>query len=108
MSTDQGETRIEIARYSLDGLDVALMWEPAAEHPKAVVSVADGSTATRFEIRTEAYLALDVYYHPLAYRDFGTVRPDPAPRESRLAAAPGWGPGIRRGRPARADVRVEA
>jgi hypothetical protein len=82
MSTESVETRFTIAHRSSDGLEVTLTWEPAAEQHKVVVCVFDEQTSTYLEIPTETYLALDVYYHPLAYRDFGTFH-----RESSWVAA---------------------
>jgi hypothetical protein len=46
---------------------------------KAVVCVRDTREGICFEISTDPYLALEVYYHPFAYRD----------QDSRLAAAAG-------------------
>jgi hypothetical protein len=46
------------------------------------VCMCDSRSGTCFEIATEPYLALDVYYHPFAYRDFSTVDY----KDSRLAA----------------------
>ena len=49
---------------------------------RAVVCVCDTREGAYFEIPTEPHLALDVNYHPFAYRDFSTVDYD----DSRLAA----------------------
>ena len=67
------EKRTELAHRSFDGMDVTLMWVQGAEGDKAVVCVRDECRAGYFEIATETYLALDVFYHPFAYRDFSTV-----------------------------------
>jgi hypothetical protein len=37
------------------------------------VCVCDSREGAYFEIPTQPNLALDVYYHPFAYRDFSTV-----------------------------------
>jgi hypothetical protein len=78
MTTRFPETRIEIARRSHNGLDVTLVWARGEQRDGTVVCVRDEQAATYFEIPVETYLALDVYYHPLAYRDFSTCR---EPRE---------------------------
>ena len=75
-------TRKELAHRSGHGIDVTLMWEPEGGDDKAVVCVCDMREGAYFEIPTESYLALDVYYHPFAYRDFSTVDYE----DSRLAA----------------------
>jgi hypothetical protein len=64
----------ELAHRSGDGLDVTLFWCPAngENDDSIVVCVCDGRDGAYFEIATELYLALDVYYHPFAYRDFST------------------------------------
>jgi hypothetical protein len=72
MTTQLVETRIEIARRSSSGLDVTLMWARGEQRDGAVVCVRDEQEATYFEIPAETYLALDVYYHPFAYKDFST------------------------------------
>jgi hypothetical protein len=66
-------TRTELARRSSAGTDVTLSWLRVGAEEKVLVSVYDGTTGTYFEIPAEPYLALDVYYHPFAYRDFSTV-----------------------------------
>jgi hypothetical protein len=79
MTTQVVETRIEIARRCSSGLDVTLVWARGEQRDGAVVCVRDEEAATYFEIPTETYLALDVYYHPFAYEDFSTGRhPRPA------------------------------
>jgi hypothetical protein len=71
------ETRTELAHRSFDGMDVTLVWVQGAGGEKAVVCVRDDCRADYFEIPTETYLALDVFYHPFAYRDFSTVGNEP-------------------------------
>ena len=66
--------RRELAHRSGDGLDVTLLWYPAnGQNDATVVCVCDTRNGAYFEIATEPYLALDVYYHPFAYGDFSTV-----------------------------------
>ena len=65
--------RTELAHRASDGVDVRLMWVHGGGKDAAVVSVHDSREGTYFEIPTERYLALDVYYHPFAYRDLSTV-----------------------------------
>ncbi len=75
-------TPTELAHRSSEGLDVTLIWVQEGGEDKAVVCVCDTRERAYFEIPTEPYLALDVYYHPFAYRDFSAVHYD----DSRLAA----------------------
>jgi hypothetical protein len=75
-------TPTELAHRSNGGLDVTLVWVQEGGEDRAVVCVSDTREGAYFEIPTEAYLALDVYYHPFAYRDFGSVDYD----DNRLAA----------------------
>ena len=65
----------ELAHRSGDGLEVTLLWSPAngQNDQSLVVCVCDGRDGAYFEIATEPYLALEVYYHPFAYRDFSSV-----------------------------------
>lgn len=72
----------ELAHRSSDGIDVTLLWVQEGGEDKAVVCVCDRREGAYFEIPAESYLALDIYYHPFAYRDFSTL--DYA--NSRLAA----------------------
>ena len=72
----------ELARRSNDGIDVTLRWVQDGGEVKTVVCVCDRREGAYFEIPAESYLALDIYYHPFAYRDFSTI--DVA--DSRLAA----------------------
>jgi hypothetical protein len=74
--------RKELAHRSSDGVDVTLMWARRDGVDELVVAVSDQREGAYFEIPTEAHLALDVYYHPYAYRDFSTVDYE----DSRLAA----------------------
>jgi hypothetical protein len=66
-------TGTELAHRSSEGLEVTLVWVQEAGNDKAVVWVCDRREGAYFEIATEPSLALDVYYHPFAYRDFSTV-----------------------------------
>jgi hypothetical protein len=66
-------TRKELAHRSSDGMDVTLIWVQSDGEDQAVVCVSDRREGAYFEIPTERYLALEVYYHPFAYRDFSTV-----------------------------------
>jgi len=75
-------TRKELAYRSTDGVEVSLVWLRRDGDDETIVCVTDHRQGSYFEIPAEPYLALDVYNHPFAYRDFGTV----AAEESRLAA----------------------
>ena len=70
----------ELAHRPSLGLDVTLIWVRDGDEDRAVVR--DTQDGAYFEIATEPCLALDVYYHPLAYRDFSTIDYG----DSRLAA----------------------
>jgi hypothetical protein len=81
----QSHSRTELAHRSGQGLDVTLLWAPGRgedEKDSVVVCVCDGCEGAYFEILAEPYLALEVYYHPFAYRDFSVVDFE----DSRLAA----------------------
>ena len=75
-------TRTELAQRSVSGFDVTLVWVRGDDEDAAVICVCDLRACEYFEIPAEPYLALDVYYHPFAYRDFSTVHY----RDERLAA----------------------
>jgi len=61
---------------------VTLVWRRRGCEAKPVVCVFERRTGAYFEIPTEPHLALDVYHHPYAYRDFSTV----VRRDGRLTA----------------------
>jgi hypothetical protein len=61
-------TRTELAHRSSDGMDATLVWVQEDGEDKAVVCVCDWREGAYFEIPAEPHLALDVYYHPFAYR----------------------------------------
>jgi hypothetical protein len=82
VTNDSRGIRIELAHRSSAGIDVTLLWLRDGDTDKALVCVSDRRTGAYFEIPAEPYLALDVYYHPFAYRDFSTVDYE----DSRLAA----------------------
>jgi hypothetical protein len=65
-----GTRLIKLAHRSSADVDVSLFWVEGDGDDKAVVCVRDTREGDYFEIPTERYLALDVYYHPFAYRDF--------------------------------------
>ena len=66
-------TRTELAHRSGGGVDVTLHWVRERGADEALVCVTDRREGAYFEIPAETYRALDVYYHPFAYRDFSTV-----------------------------------
>ena len=74
----------ELAHRTGDGLEVTLLWHPSSgqSNDSIVVCVCDSRSGVYFEITPEPYLALDVYYHPFAYRDLSAVDDE----DSRLAA----------------------
>ena len=74
----------ELAHRSGGGLEVTLFWCPAngQSNDSIVVCVGDSRFGSYFEIPTEPCLALHVYDHPFAYRDFSTIDYE----DNRLAA----------------------
>jgi len=66
-------TRTELAHRVTDGVDVTLVWVQGSDEDETVVCVCDRREGAYFEIPAQPFLALDVYYHPFAYRDFSTV-----------------------------------
>ena len=75
-------TRTELAHRSNEGLDVTLVWMQDDDEDTTVVCVCDWREGAHFEIPAQPYLALDVFYHPFAYRNFSSVHYG----DSRLAA----------------------
>ena len=65
-----GTTR-ELAQRSNNGIEVTLLWDRVADN--LTVCVCDKRQGAYFEIHPVAYLALDVYHHPYAYRDCSDV-----------------------------------
>jgi hypothetical protein len=82
MTMPRRVTRTELAHRSGAGIDVTLLWVRGDGDDKTIVCVSDERDGAYFEIPAEPYLALDVYYHPFAYRDFSSVDYE----DSRLAA----------------------
>ena len=80
--TQTRTTRTELDHRSSDRVDVTLFWVTGDGVDGVVVCVCDRRQGAYFEIPTEPHLALDVFYHPFAYRDFSTVDYE----DSRLAA----------------------
>ena len=76
MNAQATGTWTELANRSGDGLDVSLVWAKGDGRDEVVVRVTDVREGDYFEISAEPARALDVYYHPFAYRDFGTVVDD--------------------------------
>ena len=73
MNKPATQIRTELAHRSNAGMDVRLLWVQSGGEDKAVICVCDKREGAYFEIPTEGYLALDIYHHPFAYRDFSTV-----------------------------------
>jgi hypothetical protein len=66
-------TRTELAHRSNYGIDVTLTWVRHDDRDEVRVCVCDPREGAYFEIPAAPHLALDVYYHPFAYREFSTV-----------------------------------
>jgi hypothetical protein len=82
MTTPRRVTTTELAHRSGDGVDVTLLWVRGDGADQTLVCVTDHRDGAYFEMPTAPYLALDVYYHPFAYRNFSAVDYE----DSRLAA----------------------
>jgi hypothetical protein len=90
----QAPQRRELAHREKGGLEVALYWEPATG--RLTVCVCDHREGVYLEIPADREMALDVYYHPFAYRDQSTLDYEDdrlrladtrlAPKHERLAA----------------------
>jgi hypothetical protein len=55
----------ELDFRSSDGLEVALLWEPATS--RVTVSVYDVKTGDDFEVEVSGSEAMDAFHHPYAY-----------------------------------------
>jgi hypothetical protein len=82
MTKQSTTTRTELANRSGDGVEVTLVWSQSDGFDELVVCVSDIRAGAYFEIPAEPGSALDVYYHPFAYRDFSILDDE----DSRLAA----------------------
>jgi hypothetical protein len=76
MNAQPTSTWTELANRSSDGLDVRLVWAKRDGRDEVVVRVTDFRESDYFEIPAEPARALEVYHHPFAYRDVGTVDED--------------------------------
>ena len=70
MATPTTLTSTELDRRSNEFADVTLVWLTGDGVDETVVCVLAKHEGAYFEIPTEPYLALDVFNHPFAYRDF--------------------------------------
>jgi hypothetical protein len=68
MNPQPTTTWTELANRTNDGLDVRLDWAKRDDRDEVVVRVTDFREDDYFEIAAEPERALDVYYHPFAYR----------------------------------------
>jgi hypothetical protein len=82
MPTQSTTTRTELANRSNAGIEVTLVWEQSNGVDEVVVCVSDLRAGAYFEIAAEPRSALDVYYHPFAYRNASRIDYE----DSRLAA----------------------
>ena len=69
MNAQATGTWMELANRAGDGLDVSLVWAKRNGRDEVVVRVTDVREGDYFEISAAPARALDVYYHPFAYRD---------------------------------------
>jgi hypothetical protein len=82
MPTRSTTTRTELANRSSAGIEVTLIWQQSNAVDEVVVCVCDLRAGAYFEIAAEPGSALDVYYHPFAYRNDSNIDYE----DSRLAA----------------------
>jgi hypothetical protein len=82
MSRQSTTMRTELANRSSNGVEVTLLWAQSNGVDEVVVCVSDVQAGAYFEIQAEPGQALDVYYHPFAYRDYSSIEYE----DSRLAA----------------------
>jgi hypothetical protein len=82
MTEQSTSTRTELATRSSDGLEVTLLWAQRNGVDEVLVCVSDNRAGAYFEIPAEPGSALDVFYHPFAYRDLSTLDYE----DNRLAA----------------------
>jgi hypothetical protein len=82
MTAQSTTTRTELANRSSNGIEVTLLWSQSDGIDELVVCVSDIRAGAYFEIPAEPGRALDVYYHPFAYRDLSTLDCE----DTRLAA----------------------
>jgi hypothetical protein len=73
MTKQSTNMRTELANRSSDGVEVTLLWSQSDGTDEVVVCVSDIRAGAYFEIPAEPGRALDVYYHPFAYRDLSTL-----------------------------------
>jgi hypothetical protein len=66
-------TCTELDHRSDEFAEVTLIWVTGDGVDETVVCVLAKHEDAYFEISTEPYLALDVFNHPFAYRDFARV-----------------------------------
>jgi hypothetical protein len=86
MSAVATAARTELAQRSNGWVDVTLLWEQHDGVDTTLVCVTERETGSYFEIPAEPHQALDVYYHPFAYR----TSPPPAQPTTRLAGSRRW------------------
>jgi hypothetical protein len=82
MTKHSTATQTELANRANDGVEVTLVWSQSDGSDELVVCVSDLRAGAYFEIPAKPASALDVYYHPFAYREISTLNYE----DSRLAA----------------------
>jgi len=73
MATPTTTTCTELDQRSDQFVEVTLIWITGDGVDETVVCVLAKHEGAYFEISPEPYLALDVFNHPFAYRDFARV-----------------------------------
>jgi hypothetical protein len=73
MTARAASTWTELAHRCGDGIDVTLMWRRHRRGDRVRVCVSDRRAGAYFELEPDPRLALDVFYHPYAYRGSSTL-----------------------------------
>ena len=73
MATPKTITSVELDHRSDEFAEVTLIWVTGDGVDETMVCVLAKHEGAYFEIATEPYLALDVFNHPFAYRDFARI-----------------------------------
>jgi hypothetical protein len=72
----QSTTFTELAHRTGDSVVVSLLWR--RDDNRLRIAVADARTGDEFELNAHPDNALDVFYHPFAYRAFEDYRAETA------------------------------
>lgn len=101
INTVRTVARTELAPRSSAGIDVALLWGRSDGVDTVLVRGRDRERGACLEIAAEPHRALEVYHHPVAYRDRArrqrAVTDPPQPQERRRRGCRSRGGSVRGG-----------